>query len=51
VSTRRPEPPSNPDPEPAPDDSDVGWGEVPAADDPDDVGRFLDDRPPHHGNV
>jgi hypothetical protein len=28
------------------DDTDVGWGD--AVDDEDDVGRFLDERPPHH---
>lgn len=36
---------------PAPDDSDVGWGEPVAAEgDEDDeaVRRLLDERPPHH---
>jgi hypothetical protein len=31
---------------PAPDDSDVGWGDE--ARDEDDVRRLLDERPPHH---
>ncbi|MDQ1710024.1 MAG: hypothetical protein QOG49_1409 [Frankiaceae bacterium] len=29
------------------DDSDVGWGERPTADEDDDA-RLLEDRPPHH---
>jgi len=32
------------------DDTDVGWGEPPEADDPEDVGRFIQERPPHHGD-
>lgn len=46
-----PEQPRRPDPEPdrAPDDSDVGWGE--RADDPsDDDRRYQEDRPPHWGS-
>jgi hypothetical protein len=31
----------------APDDSDVGWGERPGAD---DDRRYLEDRPPHWGS-
>ena len=30
---------------PPPDESDVGWGEVP---EDDDVQRLFDERPPHH---
>jgi hypothetical protein len=30
------------------DEEDLGWGEAPRDDDPDDVRRFLDERPPHH---
>jgi len=33
---------------PAPDDSDVGWGEPVAAEDDEAVRRLLDERPPHH---
>jgi len=36
-------------PEQTSDDTDEGWGERPA--DPDDDQRFLDERPPHHGDV
>lgn len=36
-------------PDRAAEDTDLGWGEVPDAEDPDDVERFLRDRPPHHG--
>lgn len=37
------------------DDTDLGWGERTWADasgeaDPDDLERFLRDRPPHHGD-
>jgi len=43
---------TEPVPEQTSDDLDVGWGEPPAADDDaDDVRRFLDDRPPHHGDA
>lgn len=38
-------------PEQTTDDTDRGWGERPAESDPDDLERFLSDRPPHHGNV
>jgi hypothetical protein len=31
------------------DDTDRGWGERPSETDPDDLDRFLADRPPHHG--
>lgn len=30
------------------DDDDTGWGDRPVEDDPDDVQRFLDEKPPHH---
>ncbi|SDO39572.1 hypothetical protein SAMN05660199_01888 [Klenkia soli] len=33
--------------EPAPDDSDVGWGDRPPAD---EETRYLTDRPPHWGS-
>ena len=33
------------------DDTDHGWGERPTETDPDDLARFLSDRPPHHGDV
>ena len=36
-------------PEQTADDRDVGWGEAVVDDDPDDLRRFLDDVPPHHG--
>lgn len=38
-------------PEQAGDDTDVGWGELPRGlvRDDEDVQRYLDDRPPHHG--
>jgi hypothetical protein len=42
---------SEPLPEQTSDDTDRGWGERPVDDDPEDVGRFLEDRPPHHGDV
>ena len=42
---------SEPVPEQTTDDTDVGWGERPREDDPDDLRRFEDDRPPHHGDV
>jgi hypothetical protein len=32
------------------DENDVGWGERPADDDPDDTRRFVEERPPHHGD-
>lgn len=32
------------------DETEPGWGERPEEDDPDDVRRFLDERPPHHGD-
>ena len=37
------------------DDTDVGWGErtwsgSSAGDDPDDLERFLREKPPHHGD-
>jgi hypothetical protein len=38
-------------PEVGPDDTDRGWGERVAEADPDDLDRFLADRPPHHGDV
>jgi hypothetical protein len=37
-------------PETTDDESDTGWGERPAEDDSEDVRRFLDERPPHHGD-
>jgi hypothetical protein len=33
---------------PAPDDSDVGWGEADPETDDEAVRRLLDERPPHH---
>jgi hypothetical protein len=42
---------SEPIPEQTSDDTDGGWGERQPEDDPDDLRRFLDDRPPHHGDV
>ncbi len=38
-------------PEQTNDDTDHGWGERPTETDPDDLERFLSDRPPHHGDV
>ena len=38
-------------PEQTPDDLDRGWGERPIEEDLDDLQRFIDDRPPHHGDV
>lgn len=38
-------------PEQTGDDTDHGWGEQPREADPDDLERFLADRPPHHGSV
>ena len=34
------------------DEGDEGWGDRPGDDDddPEDVRRFLDERPPHHGD-
>jgi hypothetical protein len=39
-------------PEKSADDSGVGWGDDlrEAEHDPDDVRRFLDEVPPHHGD-
>ena len=42
---------SEPLPEQTSDDTDRGWGERPVEDDPDDLRRFEEDRPPHHGDV
>lgn len=30
------------------DEEDAGWGERAREDDPDDLARFLDEKPPHH---
>ncbi len=38
-------------PEQTADDTDLGWGERAVEGDPDDLERFLVDRPPHHGDV
>lgn len=38
-------------PEQTTDDTDRGWGERATDSDPDDLERFLSDRPPHHGDV
>jgi hypothetical protein len=38
-------------PEVSADDTDLGWGERVSESDPDDLDRFLADRPPHHGDV
>jgi len=38
-------------PEQSRDDTDRGWGDRPTEADPDDLARFLADRPPHHGDV
>ena len=35
-------------PETTDDEADTGWGERSVEEDPDDVRRFLDERPPHH---
>jgi hypothetical protein len=32
------------------DEDETGWGERPAEDDPDDLRRFLEEKPPHHGD-
>ena len=49
---RLPEPTVLPElPEQTTDDTDRGWGERPTESDPDDLERFLADRPPHHGDV
>ena len=37
--------PDEPLPEQTTDDTDVGWGELPDAD---DIRRLIDERPPHH---
>ena len=37
-------------PEHTADDSDQGWGEAPPSSDPDDLERFLRERPPHHSD-
>ena len=42
---------SEPVPEQTTDDTDVGWGERPSEEDPDDLRRFRDERPPHHGDA
>jgi hypothetical protein len=47
---------SQPGPEPtlpdqSVDDTDRGWGEHADERDPHDVQRFLEERPPHHGDV
>jgi hypothetical protein len=42
-------PPPAPEPERAPDDSDVGWGERVSEAGEDDR-RYLEDRPPHWGS-
>lgn len=46
VPTREAEPPAPRTPVRAPDDSDVGWGDMPS----DDDRRYLEDRPPHWGS-
>jgi hypothetical protein len=38
-------------PEQTSDDTDRGWGELPPEEDPEDLRRFVEDRPPHHGDV
>ena len=38
-------------PEQTTDDTVRGWGERAAESDPDDLERFLSDRPPHHGDI
>jgi hypothetical protein len=35
-------------PEQTGDDNDQGWGDRPVDSDPDDLERFLRERPPHH---
>ena len=42
---------TEPVPDQTADDTDVGWGDRAREDDPEDVGRFLDERPPHHGDA
>jgi len=37
-------------PEQSADDTSAGWGERPDERDPDDLDRFLEERPPHHGD-
>lgn len=32
------------------DEDDAGWGERPREDDPEDTRRFLEEKPPHHGD-
>ncbi|SDY59128.1 hypothetical protein SAMN05661080_03963 [Modestobacter sp. DSM 44400] len=44
-----PAPRPAPEPERAPDDSDVGWGER-VSDLSEDDRRYLEDRPPHWGS-
>jgi hypothetical protein len=46
VPARPAEPPAARTPVRAPDDSDVGWGDLPS----DDDRRYLEDRPPHWGS-
>jgi hypothetical protein len=46
-------PPPPPDDEPVlpettRDEQDVGWGDRDGSEDPDDLERFLRERPPHH---
>ena len=42
---------TEPFPDQTADDTDRGWGERPGEEDPDDVRRFLEERPPHHGDA
>ena len=42
---------TDPLPDQTSDDTDEGWGERPEVDDPDDLDRFLAERPPHHGDA
>src|SRR5436190_1441825 len=44
--TDRPDPPVLPDT--TRDEDDAGWGERADERDPDDLQRFLDEKPPHH---
>lgn len=37
-------------PEQTSDERDYGWGNQPDEADPDDLDRFLSERPPHHGD-
>ena len=32
------------------DEEDAGWGDAPSDEDADDTRRFLEERPPHHGD-